>query len=455
MQDTTKRLLTFIDKSKSMYHAIANIEEILSEHGYEELREHDEFHLVPGGRYYVTRNDSTIAAFELPKGDIEGFHIIAAHSDSPTFKVKENPEMSSEGYIRLNTEKYGGMIMNSWFDRPLSVAGRIAVKENGKIVTKLVDVDRDLLVIPNVAIHMNREVNNGMKYDASIDTVPLFAETPETASGMSSTKNLVANTQNCMDDGGEDNSEKKGTTRRPSVISEVAKSAGVLEEQILGHDLFLYVREKGRLIGANEEYILSPKLDDLQCAFAAVEALTQSTPDKYINVAVIFDNEEVGSGTRQGADSTFLEDLMTRIRESFGKNKSWLIRMISDSFMISADNAHAVHPNHPEHSDMNNRPYMNRGIVLKYHGAQKYTTDAFSAARIRDLCKRAEVPCQVFTNKSNKIGGSTLGNISQAHISIASADIGLPQLAMHSAVETGGVRDTEYAVKMFGEFYRE
>ena len=403
-----------------MYHAVSNIKEILSEHGYQELKEQEEFH-----------------AFELPEGQIHGFHIIAAHSDSPTFKVKENPEMKSEGYIRLNTEKYGGMIMNSWLDRPLSVAGRIALKENGKIITKLVDVDRDLLVIPSVAIHMNRDANSGMNYDASVDTVPLFAETPW--SDGNHAQNICG----------------KSTTEQPSFIGEVAKSAGVQADEILGHDLFLYVRQEGRVIGANSEYILSPKLDDLQCAFAAVQAMVNSKPENYINITTIFDNEEVGSGTRQGADSTFFDDLLTRIMESLGKNKSWLIQMIVDSFMISADNAHAVHPNHPEHADSNNRPYMNRGIVLKYHGGQKYTTDAYSAAVIKDLCGRAGVPYQVFTNKSNKIGGSTLGNISQAHVSIASADIGLPQLAMHSAVETGGVRDTEYAVKMFEEFYRE
>ena len=446
-----EELLQFINKSKSMYHAVSNIKEILSEHGYQELKEQEEFHLVLGGKYFVTRNDSTIAAFELPEGQIHGFHIIAAHSDSPTFKVKENPEMKSEGYIRLNTEKYGGMIMNSWLDRPLSVAGRIALKENGKIITKLVDVDRDLLVIPSVAIHMNRDANSGMNYDASVDTVPLFAETPW--SDGNHAQNICGKTE--IVETNQKISCGKSTTEQPSFIGEVAKSAGVQADEILGHDLFLYVRQEGRVIGANSEYILSPKLDDLQCAFAAVQAMVNSKPENYINITTIFDNEEVGSGTRQGADSTFFDDLLTRIMESLGKNKSWLIQMIVDSFMISADNAHAVHPNHPEHADSNNRPYMNRGIVLKYHGGQKYTTDAYSAAVIKDLCGRAGVPYQVFTNKSNKIGGSTLGNISQAHVSIASADIGLPQLAMHSAVETGGVRDTEYAVKMFEEFYRE
>lgn len=418
-----KELLRFIDKSKSPYHAVANLKEMVVNAGYIELKENEDWDIKVGCKYFVIRNDSTIAVFSLPdenENKIKGFNIVAAHSDSPTFKVKENPEMETEKqYIRINTEKYGGMIMSSWFDRPLSVAGRIAIKKGGKIVTKLVDVDKDLLVIPNVAIHMNRDINNDMKYDAQTDTIPLYGAI-----------------------GG-----------KRSFMEQVALSAGVHESDILGHDLFLYVREKGRIIGGNGEYILSPKLDDLQCAFSAMKAMVETEPKSYINMAVVFDNEEVGSGTRQGADSTFLEDVLTRIKESLGKNNSWMCKMLADSFMISADNAHAVHPNHPEHADPVNRPYLNGGIVIKYHGGQKYTTDGFSAAKIKSLCKMAKVPYQIYTNKSNKAGGSTLGNISEAHLSMPSADIGLPQLAMHSAVETGGVKDVEYAVKMMKALY--
>ncbi|MGN1148770.1 MAG: M18 family aminopeptidase, partial [Lachnospiraceae bacterium] len=307
----------------------------------------------------------------------------------------------------------------TWLDRPLSVAGRITLKEDGKIVSRLVNVDRNLLVIPNVAIHMNREANSGMEYNAQVDMLPLYGDAGD---------------------------EK-------SFLESVAEAAGIKAEEILSHDLFLYVREKGRVIGGNGEYLLSPKLDDLQCAFSAMTAMAESTPACYINVCAVFDNEEVGSGTRQGADSTFLVDVIARIQEAFGKKDSWLRQKIADSLLISADNAHAVHPNHPEKADPTNRPYLNGGIVIKYHGSQKYTTDALTAAELKELCREAEVPVQTYTNRSDIAGGSTLGNISTAHVSVPSVDIGLPQLAMHSAVETAGCKDTAYAIRMFQVFY--
>lgn len=425
----TGQLLEFINNSPSVFHGIENLKKILENSGFHELRENEGWSVQNGGAYYVVRNESTIGAFMLPKTmddqTIKGFHIVAAHSDSPTFKIKENPEIIvEEQYVKLNTEKYGGMIMSSWFDRPLSVAGRIIVKEKGRIVSKLVNVDRDLLVIPNVAIHMNRDINNGMKYNPQIDLLPLYSQKES-----------------------EDGKEFMGI---------VAEYAGVSKDEILAHDLYLYVRDKGRVIGGNEEYILSPRLDDLQCAFSAITALAESNSDKdkeRINMCVIFDNEEVGSGTRQGADSTFLEDMVLRIQEVLGKNDSWTRQMISDSILISADNAHAVHPNHPEKADLTNRPFINKGIVIKYHGEQKYTTDGMTAAFMKDLCDEAGVPFQTFANRSDMVGGSTLGNISVAHVSVPSVDIGLPQLAMHSAVETAGVRDTEYAVQMMKQFF--
>lgn len=333
-----------------------------------------------------------------------------------------------ERYIRLNTEKYGGMILSTWMDRPLSVAGRIAVKESGEIVTRLVNVDKDLLVIPNLAIHMNREINKGMEYNPQVDMLPLY---------------------------GGCSSMERGMGDRSRLMQDVAAAAGVQEQDILGQDLFLYVRDKGRVFGAEGEFVLSPKLDDLQCVFASMEAFLEVSPAEYISVCAVFDNEEVGSSTRQGADSTFLEDTLLRVSEGLGADDDTRLGWIAESFLISADNAHAVHPNHPEKADPTNRPYLNGGIVIKYHGGQKYTTDAISAARMKDLCRRAGVPYQVYANRSDIIGGSTLGNISTAHVSVCSVDIGLPQLAMHSAVETGGASDTEYAVKAFREFYRE
>ncbi len=412
-------MLTFIEKSPSSFHAIANLVEMFEANGYEALDEKQQWKLKKGGKYLVVRNGSAAIAFHIPKTEAKGFHMTSAHSDSPTFKVKENPEMvAEEQYVKLNTEKYGVMILSTWLDRPLSVAGRVVVKEDGQLVSKLVNIDKDLLVIPNLAIHMNREMNKGVEYNPQVDMLPLYGAGP------------------------------KG-----QFMKQVAKAAKVKAEDILSHDLFLYVRDKGRTVGKEGEYVLSPKLDDLQCVYASARAMVESAPIDYINVCVVFDNEEVGSGTKQGADSTLLTDTLVRIKEALGKSESEYCRWIADSFMISADNAHAVHPNRPEKADPTNRPYLNGGIVVKYHGSQKYATDALSAAVLKDLCKEADVPCQTFTNRSDSVGGTTLGNISTAHVSVSTVDIGLPQLAMHSAVETGGVKDTEYAVKMFKVFF--
>lgn len=426
-QKCAREMLEFIEKSPSCFHVIENIRQSLEHEGFEELKETEEWSIVSGGKYFVIRNNSSLIAFRLPeRKGIRGFHIAASHSDSPTFKVKEKPEMAVEDhYIKLNTEKYGGMILSSWLDRTLSVAGRVAVRTGGNdISTKLVNVDKDLLVIPNVAIHMNRDMNKGVEYNPQTDMLPLFA----------------------------DSSESNG---KGALLKRVAKAAGVKQEDILGHDLFLYVREKGRVFGENGEFILSPKLDDLQCVYTTMKAFRESRPTDYVNICAVFDNEEVGSSTRQGADSTFLEDTLVRIGEALEVNRSGFLRWIGGSFLISADNAHAVHPNHPEKADPTNRPYLNGGIVIKFHGGQKYTSDGVSAARMKDICDRAQVPCQTYANRSDIAGGSTLGNISTAHVSVASVDIGLPQLAMHSAVETAGVRDTAYAVKAFRTFYEE
>ena len=427
-RQTAQEMLTFIEKSPSCYHAIANIKDTLSAQGFQELAEKNAWEIQAGGKYFVTRNDSSIIAFQIPEKAeaIKGFHLIASHSDSPTFKIKEDPEIKVEGkYVKLNTERYGGMIMSTWMDRVLSVAGRIAVQgENGGIETKLVHIDEDLLVIPNLAVHMNREINNGFAYNAQVDMLPLYG---------------AAGEEDC-----------KGT-----LLKKIAEQAGVAAEDILGHDLFLYTREKGRIIGNGGEFVFSPRLDDLQCAFTSLKAFVESTPAQYINVCAVFDNEEVGSSTMQGANSTLLEDVVWRVGKALGADKATCLQWIADSFLISADNAHAVHPNHPEKADPTNRPFMNGGIVIKYNGNQKYTTDAVSAAKMKSLCKAAEVPFQTFANRSDSVGGSTLGNISTAHVSVSSVDIGLPQLAMHSAVETAGVKDTEYAVKAFKEFWKE
>lgn len=417
--NSVKELLSFIDASPSCFHAVANLVNMLD--GYEKLDEDKEWKLKKGGKYYIVRNDSSVIAFRIPKKDFSSVYITAAHSDSPCFRIKEKPAMVAENhYTKLNTEKYGGMIMNTWFDRPLSVAGRVIVKQRGKLVSKLVNVDKDILLIPSVAIHMNRSINDGMKYDAQVDTIPLFGD--ELAKG--------------------------------NFEDIIAKAAGVKKEDILGQDLFTYVRTPGSIWGANDEFISSRALDDLQCAFACMKGFVNAgeSSDK-LSLCCVFDNEEVGSMTSQGADSSFLSDTLERINEGLGFNKSHLKQAIAAGFMVSADNAHAVHPNHPEYADPTNRPYINGGIVIKIDGAKRYSTDGISEAFFRDICDRSDVPVQTFANKSNIPGGTTLGNISNSHISIKTVDIGLPQLAMHSAYETAGAKDTDYLIKAIGTFF--
>ena len=432
-QKTAKEMLNFIEKSPTCFHAVANIEELLEEAGFCKLRENEAWELKKGGRYYTQRNDSSVIAFAIPTGNVKGFHMAAAHSDSPCFKIKEKPELTvEEHYLRLNTEKYGGMILSTWLDRPLSVAGRLAVRGENGIESRLVNIAGDLCVIPNVAIHMNREMNKGVEYNPQVDMLPLFADAAFTAP-----------------------EDTETTSGKMTLRTLTAEASGVDAETILGEDLFLYTRQEGKFLGARGEFVLSPRLDDLQSAFALTKAFVASEPAEYINLCAVFDNEEVGSGTRQGADSTFLEDVLQRITEGLQESRSTYLRWVADSFLISADNAHAVHPNHPEKADPANRPYLNGGIVIKYHGSQKYTTDGISAARMKDYCERAKVPYQTYANRSDIAGGSTLGNISTAHVSVSSVDIGLPQLAMHSAVETAGMLDTEYAVRALKEFWSE
>ena len=411
MGDLTKELIDFIHRSPSCYHVVENIAQQLQERGFSELNEGEKWALEPGGQYFVRRNLSTVLAFKIPRGEIRGFQIAASHSDSPTFKIKENMDICADGvYTELNVEKYGGMLCAPWFDRPLSVAGKVVVRQGDQLVSKLVNVDRDLLMIPNLAIHMNRAVNDGYKYSIQKDMLPLLGD--ETAKG-------------CF-------------------MDIVAEAAGVKKEEILGSDLFLYCRQEGTVWGAHGEYVSSPKLDDLQCTFANLQGFLQGGHPNTISVYAVFDNEEVGSGTKQGAASTALLDTLLRINESLA---------IAGGFLLSADNAHAVHPNHVGAADPTNHPHMNQGIVLKFSANQKYCTDSVSAAMFREICGRAGVPTQVFHNHSDSLGGSTLGNLSNAQVSLNMVDIGLAQLAMHSVYETAGAKDTEYLVRAMAEFY--
>ena len=414
----TQELLDFIAMSPTCYHVTENIRERLLAAGYTELSERERWTLSKGENYFVQRNGSSTIAFRVPKTISGGFAMAAAHSDSPAFRLKEHPDRRGAHYVQLSTEKYGGMLMSTWFDRPLSVAGRVFVRENGEIVQKLVNVDRDLLVIPNVAIHMNRSVNDGMKYMANIDTLPLL-----------------------------------GGRESGGIMPLVAEAAGVAEEDILGSDLFLYCRGRGSILGEKGEYMLSPKLDDLECACGCLSGFLAAKESENVAVCCIFDNEEVGSATKQGAGSTFLRDTLRRIALCLGKDEQDFQTMLARSFLVSADNAHAQHPNHPEYADPDNCPYMNEGVVIKFNANQRYATDGRSCAVFRSVCERAGVPTQIMSNRSDLPGGSTLGSISDTMVPVSTVDIGLAQLAMHSAWETAGMQDYESLVCAMTAYY--
>jgi len=421
-KQVSEELLAFLQKSPTAFHAVDSIVNELKENGYEELLESQVWTIVSGGKYYVTRNNSSIIAFHVGTSlDNYSFNVTASHSDYPTFKIKENAEIEVKGkYTQLNTEGYGGMLCATWFDRPLSIAGRVLVKEGERIVTKLLTIDRDLLMIPNVAIHMNRTVNDGFAYNKQVDLLPLIGGT----------------------------GYQKGDLNKL-----IAKELGVEEKDIYGSDLYLYNRMAPSIWGVNEEFISSAHLDDLQCGFTTLKGFLNGYNKESINVYACFDNEEVGSGTKQGAASTFLYDVLTRINTALGKTMEDYYRAIAGSFMLSADNAHAVHPNHPEKTDVNNCVYMNEGVVVKSHAGQKYTSDGISIAIFKSLCEKAKVPVQFFANRSDVVGGSTLGNIAMSQVSMNSVDIGLPQLAMHSSYETAGIKDTYYMIQVVTEFY--
>lgn len=459
----SEELLDFAGKSPSAFHAVANIAGYLEARGFRYLPETAKWDVAKGGSYYTTRNGSSIIAFRIGQdasscsnggdaaGSGSGFRICASHSDSPTYKIKNVPELEGPGeYLRLNVEAYGGMIDSTWLDRPLSVAGRVLVREKAEgterwehsaatggtaeqcgrsssggtagsvIRSRLLDIDRDILLIPNVAIHMSRDINSGYKFNRQVDLCPLFSA---------------------------------GALKKGAFDRLIADELGVEPENILGKDLFLVNRQKPVLWGVEKEFISAPGLDDLQCAFSSLRAFTDSSCERSVNVYCCFDNEEVGSNTKQGAMSTFLYDTLQRINSGLGRSEEDYRMAVARSFMVSCDNAHAVHPNHPEKTDAENRVFLNKGVVIKESANQKYTTDAFSRAVFGEICREAAVPVQHFANRSDSAGGSTLGNLSNIQVSMHAVDIGLPQLAMHSSYETAGSMDTKYAVDALMRFY--
>ena len=411
-----RQLFDFIQCSPTASHTAATVRAMLTQAGFTELLETDPWPLEPGGRYFTTRGMSALIAFQVPKGDFRAFTAVAPHGDSPCFKVKESPELRVDGqYTKLNTEVYGGMQLALWTDRPLSVAGRLAVRTENGVKGVLCDIRRDLLLIPGVAIHMNRGVNEGVKLDPQKDTLPLL--------------------------GGSQAELKKL----------VAENAGVAPEDILSWDLYLYSRAQGTVFGAEKEFIAAPRLDDLECVFAAAKAFLAGENRENVTVLSLFDNEETGSLTRQGADSPFLSEVLERISLSCGKSREEHLRAIASGFMLSADNAHAVHPDSPEKSDPTNRCYLNEGVVVKH--SPRYASDALTAGVFQAICQKAGVPVQVYYNNSRIPGGGTLGNLSGSHVALPTVDIGLAQLSMHSPYETAGAKDLDYMVWAMQAFY--
>ena len=413
-----RELSAFLNDSPTCYHAVRNIEQELLEKGFRQLRETELWALEAGGAYFVTRGDSSLMAFRIPRKDFSGFMLSATHSDSPSFKVRQAAESAAVGKCRrLNVDPYGGMIQRSWMDRPLSVAGRCLVRKQGRLEMKLVDLRRDLLMIPSVAIHMDRDVNRNGALNPAVDLQPLFTQ------GETDLKDLLA--------------------------AELQLS----KEDILETELFLYPRMQATFFGAEGEFIASPRLDDLQCVYGCLKGFLAAGESNAVSVFCVFNNEEVGSGTRQGADSTFLTDVLERISSACGKSAEEHRAAVAQSFLVSADNAHAIHPNHPEYADKAEAPVLNGGVVLKYNANQRYTTDGFSAALFAELCAAAEVSYQRYSNRADLPGGSTLGNIAMAHLSSPAVDIGLPQLAMHSACEVAGAKDTDALVRVMTAYH--
>lgn len=423
-----ENLIDYIYNSPTAFNAVKTSKDLLIKNGFKELKMNEKWQLNVGGKYFITKNESSLTAFVVNSDNMqEGFRIIGSHSDSPTFRIKPDAEMTVENtYLKLNTEGYGGSILSTWFDRPLSIAGRVVLKSEDILCPReeIININRPICIIPNLAIHMNRTVNDGYKFNKQKDTLPLVGLLNETLE------------------------------KDEFLLKEISKSLNINKEDILDFDLYLYEYEKGSIIGPNEEFISSSRLDNLSMAHASLHGLIDSKGKKGINVVAIFDNEEVGSSTKQGADSNMLLNLLERICISLKKDREDFISAIYSSFMISADLAHALHPNIVEKHDPTNRPVMGGGPVIKISANQAYTSDAFSAGVYKSICEKCGVKYQQFVNRSDERGGSTIGPISSTHLDINSVDIGSPILSMHSIRELGSVEDHYNIYKTFVGFYQ-
>ena len=423
-----REVIEFIDESPSTYHVVKNCSDILDENGFERIMPREKWEIKKGGKYFFKKSSSTIIAFTIGENfDVKkGFKIFGAHTDSPCFRIKPNPEIVTENIVRLNTEVYGGPILSTWFDRPLSIAGRVIVKGEDPFFPKTVKIkiDEPLLTIPNLAIHQNREVNNGVKIDKQNDVLPVIS--------------LINK-----------NFEKKGYLEKI-----ILEKTGIKKEDIIDFDLYLYATEKGCLLGANEEFMSSPKLDNLASVYTGIIGLVEAEENQdRINIFVAFDNEEIGSATKQGADSNYLLNTLERISLALGLDRSDFLQMLENSFILSADAAHAAHPAHLGKTDPTNRGKINEGISIKISAKQKYTSDGYSIAVIRQLIEGTEIRIQPFVNESNELGGSTIGPISSTHLDIDGVDLGVPMFAMHSVRELCGIFDVFYLKELAKEFF--
>lgn len=432
MNKKAAELMKFVDASPTMYHAIDNIAYLLKKEGFKHLSLTDKFVLEPEGKYFVTNNGSAIIAWQMGKKDIsKGFRIIGSHSDSPAFKIKPNPEITVKNhFLKLNTEVYGGAILSTWFDRPLSAAGRVIIKSKEilKPEVKLINIDKNLLIIPNLAIHMNRDINEGYTYNKQKDTLPLISIVNEKF-------------------------EKSGY-----LVKLLAEELKIQENDILDFDLYLYDRQPGAFVGTDNEFFSVSRIDNLGMAYPSVDALIHSKAADFTQIACVFDNEEVGSATAAGAGSPFLADTLKRIvigaqNKKAGDNFEIAQQALASSFLISADQAHGLHPNYEEKNDITNFPLLNKGPVIKIAASMSYSSDGISASVFKQVCSNAGVPYQIFVNRSDMRGGSTIGPITAANLNIKCVDIGNPVLAMHSIRELGGCKDQESITKVFAFFY--